>query len=484
MYERDAGRTSFLHSTQRILNLLPLPSIYLFNMKIMNPSAFTRKASLLLLPAAMLLFAACESGQRTSGTPPPTPSATTISIPLGGNSYVTTVDKNSQEKVTKEGLSNWSSTTAVYSVYFRTSQTGPLDLFLKYKLDIPIKYRRPSGSKIKATCQGQSFDVKLKEGEQTAFIGRVVVADTGYIRLDLQGIERSADTFALATDLLIQGKAAQATINYVGDFSFYWGRRGPSVHIGYPFPDGDTIEWFYNEVTVPLEQDPSGSYYMANGFAQGYFGIQVNSAMERRVLFSVWSPFETDDPKSIPDDQKIILLKKGDQVRTGEFGNEGSGGQSYLIYPWKTGNTYKFITQIKPDGKGNTRYTAYFYTPDENRWMLIASFSRPHTDAYYQRAHSFLECFNPELGYLSRKAYYTNQWARTIHGKWINLTTAKFTADATARAKARIDYKGGAEGNKFFLQNGGFLSDYTVIGSMFSRTADSQQPDVDISQLP
>ena len=31
---------------------------------------------------------------------------------------------------------------------------------------------------------------------------------------------------------------------------------------------------------------------MANGFGEGYFGIQVNGPNERRVLFSVWSPFK------------------------------------------------------------------------------------------------------------------------------------------------------------------------------------------------
>ena len=60
---------------------------------------------------------------------------------------------------------------------------------------------------------------------------------------------------------------------------------------------------------------------MANGFGEGYYGIQVNSDTERRILFSIWSPFKTDDPNSIPDDQKIKLLKKGKGVTSGEFGN-------------------------------------------------------------------------------------------------------------------------------------------------------------------
>ena len=98
---------------------------------------------------------------------------------------------------------------------------------------------------------------------------------------------------------------------------------------------GNNAEWFYNEITVPAGNDVIGSYFMADGFKEGYFGMQVNSPTERHILFSVWSPFQTDDPASIPEDKKIILLKKGANVHAGEFGNEGSGGQSYLNYNWK-----------------------------------------------------------------------------------------------------------------------------------------------------
>ncbi len=72
--------------------------------------------------------------------------------------------------------------------------------------------------------------------------------------------------------------------NNEGNF-FHWGRRGPSVHLNYPLPAGFDASWFYNEVTVPPGQDIQGSYFMACGFAQGYFGMQVNSPTERHILF-------------------------------------------------------------------------------------------------------------------------------------------------------------------------------------------------------
>ena len=115
---------------------------------------------------------------------------------------------------------------------------------------------------------------------------------------------------------------------------------------------------------------------------------------QNAVSFSPYGvPLTRKDPKEIPDEQKIKLLRQGKDVHIGEFGNEGSGGQSYLKYPWKAGQTYKFLMQERPDGKGNTTYTAYFYATDEKKWRLIASFLRPQTSTWYKHPHSFLENF-------------------------------------------------------------------------------------------
>jgi hypothetical protein len=43
----------------------------------------------------------------------------------------------------------------------------------------------------------------------------------------------------------------------------------------------------------------------------------VNSSTERRILFSIWSPCHTDNPKDIPQDEKIKLVKKGKNVYSG-----------------------------------------------------------------------------------------------------------------------------------------------------------------------
>jgi hypothetical protein len=243
-------------------------------------------------------------------------------------------------------------------------------------------------------------------------------------------------------------------------------------------------EWFYNEVTVPKGNDVLHSYFMADGFAEGYFGMQVNSATERHILFSVWSSFKTDNPAQIPDDQKIIILKKGTGVHTGEFGNEGSGGQSYLLYNWKPGNTYKFLLHARPDGNNRTVYTAWFFAPELNKWQLIASFSRPQTNTYLKHLHSFLENFEPEQGTITRKVLFTNEWVADGSGNWIELNKARFTVDNTGAKGYRMDYAGGLSGNAFYLKNCGFFNNYTAKNTMFERPMTGKIPNIDLSKLP
>lgn len=435
-------------------------------------TTFMKISNLYLILVLMLSFCFCSSNDASKEIQVPVHAT---EIPLGGNAYITSPAGNGT--VEDSGIINWSDPGMTFSVYFRVNLPGEVNLFLKYSADT-------DGSIIQATCEDSTFRVTLDQTgtpEQTVYLG-TVKCNAGYVQVDFKGVERKGSIYCKPSALVVDGMAT-AQMNFVGNFSYYWGRRGPSVHMNYAIPEGVTAEWFYNEVTVPEGQDPVGSYFMSNGFGEGYFGMQVNSETERRVLFSVWSPFETDDPEQIPDEHKIILVKKGDDVQTGEFGNEGSGGQSFLRYNWQAGTTYCFLTHIRPSENGYSEYTSYFFAPEVGSWKLIAQFLRPGTTTYYTRPHSFLENFINRNGYLGRKAYYNNQWVYTKEGEWIELTQGTFTADATARAAARMDYKGGAEPSGFFLQNCGFFDDYTQIQTVFNRPAIKNRPNIIWSEL-
>lgn len=405
---------------------------------------------------------------------PQTHEANKIIVPVGGNTWT-----NNGGKVTNAGLIDWSSTSTKVNIYVNLSQNGTLNLSLNLN---------PGGkNKLKVTIQGISKEVTVEGSEEKEFyVGKWDHVEPGYVLIELQGISKSGASFGTVSSIVISGTAINSETAFVKDNVdnyFYWGRRGPSVHLKYTIPTSEITE-FYSEITVPKGNDVIGSYFMANGFAEGYFGIQVNSSTERRILFSVWSPYKTDNPASIPTEYKITMLKKGNNVHAGEFGNEGAGGQSYLVYPWKAGVTYKFLLRGQPQSDNSTIYTAYFFAPEENKWMLIASFKRPKTNTYLKNLHSFLENFIPETGDQTRMAIYGNQWVRDTKGEWTAISSAKFTADQTARKRFRLDYAGGVKGNGFYLKNCGFFFPGTIIDSQFNIEKPQAVPDIDFSILP
>jgi hypothetical protein len=347
----------------------------------------------------------------------------------------------------------------------------------------------PSGnSRLAITIGGKARTVILQgTGTKDFAVGSWRVTDTGYISIHIRGLTKKGTVFGDIDALLMEGAAIGERTAFVknneGNF-FYWGKRGPSVHLNYLLAQGIQAEWFYNEVTVPPGNDVLGSYFMADGFGEGYFGMQVNSPTSRHILFSVWSPYKTDNPKNIPEDQRIQLLRKGEGVHAREFGNEGSGGQSYLNYPWKAGKTYRFLVHAVPDSGDHTVFTAYFYAPEEARWRLIASFWRPKTRSYLTHLYSFLENFMPNQGDKQRRVLFGNQWIRTPQGQWVELDSARFTTDNTGRIGYRRDYGGGVAGRQFFLRNCGFFSDFTPAGEIFYRPMTGTSPRVDFERLP
>lgn len=404
---------------------------------------------------------------------------TVQTIPVGGNAWVLAGARDASA-ISDSGLVAWTDTGAVCRVMFRVSAPARLQLALRLHLG-------HGSATVRVSALGKTFEVPCSASAGELFsVGEVQADRAGYIAVDLRGTARTGSTFGRLEALEV--RAAGATrVGFVrnndGNF-FYWGRRGPSVHLNYVPPADTNVEWFYNEVSIPRSQDVIGSFFMADGFTGGYFGMQVNSETERRILFSVWSPFATDDPAAIPADQRVVLLKKGQGVHAGEFGDEGAGGQSYLVYDWKADSTYRFLLHGDPEPGGSTVYSAYFFAPEAGRWMLVASFRRPKTSTYLRGLHSFLENFVPETGLTERSGRFGNQWARGATSGWHELTRARFSADNTARQGYRMDYAGGTSGRSFVLRNCGFFDDLVPIGTVFQRDPGGAEPAIDLSGLP
>ncbi|TKG89039.1 DUF3472 domain-containing protein [Puteibacter caeruleilacunae] len=404
-----------------------------------------------------------------------------VRIPTEGNSWIVGHPAQTKQMVSKGGIHNWTKSESVVSTFFYATKTGEIKLGLKAKF--------PSNSTtLKVTVGETSKSVTFEKASsyKDYFVGKFNVKTKGYQRVDIQGIAKDGGYYADLSEVLISGNEWTSSVSCIGPDYFYWGRRGPSVHLNYQIPTAvKKVNYFYNEITVPEGEDPIGSYFCSSGFGQGYFGIQVNSETERRVLFSVWSAYDTQDPNQIPDDYQVNELAHGEGVHVGKFGNEGSGAQSFLKFNWKAGTTYKFLLKAEPQGNEKTDFTAWFYAPEEGEWKLIASFRRPYTDTYLTGMYSFLENFVTEMGDITRKGFYTNQWMYDADSKsWVESVNASFTCDQTGRSGHRLDYYGGVENGKYFLQNCGFINNQGTYGEKLTRPAVGKAPNIDFSKLP
>jgi hypothetical protein len=98
---------------------------------------------------------------------------------------------------------------------------------------------------------------------------------------------------------------------------------------------------------------------MACGWHRGYFGMQVNSETERRIIFSVWdSGNEAVSREKVGEADRVALVAKSPGVSSGDFGNEGTGGHSHLVYSWKTGERQRFAVTAQPVDATHTVYAA------------------------------------------------------------------------------------------------------------------------------
>ncbi|KAF5355292.1 hypothetical protein D9758_006101 [Tetrapyrgos nigripes] len=387
-------------------------------------------------------------------------------VALTGNAFITTAATGTSELINSNGLANWNNANTITSVYFRMASAGSVTVGLNAYL------AGSNNSTVRVTINGTAFTVQLAGTTPKTYpVGTVNVTTPGYVKVDLQGMTKDGGFFGDVSGLSVTTTSALNFANIPADY--YWSRRGPSVHMNYTTPAN--TEYFYTEVTVPVGQDAVGSYFMVTGFDGGYSGIQVKEN-ERWILFSVWDA---------DNGQKTTLVSKGNGVVDNSFGGEGTGGQSYLVFNWVAGNTYKFITRIRPDtATGSTLYSAWFFAPESNAWRYLATWKRPSTNTYQSGNHSFLENFIDTNGYAGRRVQYGNQWARNVNGTWSEVTAGHFTGDATATNAQRMDYAGGLENGRFYLRNGGFFADYVPLNQNFTRPATGQQPTINVDTLP
>ncbi len=375
----------------------------------------------------------------------------------------------------RQGILDWKDASQRVVWFGELKATGTL------KVSVDLKLRSGSSARLKLSVDKQARESEVKASADDSLVsadfGGFSISSGGYHRFTLEMAEDAKGAIERVATLVLDGPAMADA-----HFNTNPRRNAASVHLAYPTPKTWNIDAFYCEVTAT--EDPMATYYMACGWHRGYFGMQVNSATERRIIFSVWdSGNEAKDRGKVASENRVQLLAKGDGVTSSDFGNEGTGGHSHLVFPWKTGDAQRFLVTAKPVGTNQTVYTGYYFHPDHRQWMTIASFKAPKDGGYMRGLYSFSENFGGANGQLRRKALYGNQWVRTSDGQWHEQTDATFSHDPTGKSD-RLDRFMGVENGQFFLSQGGFVPGTTPFGEKFSRPSAGRQPDIPAGLLP
>jgi len=374
-------------------------------------------------------------------------------------------DANSARVSARRGITGWTGSDTKVQWFGEFKAIGEINCTLAVNL--------PAGkeSKLKLTVGETSHELAVHGSTNVvnANLGMFPIKQAGYQRFTLESLNASGNASGDIDALILDGPAIKDA-----HFNLKERRNAASVHLNYSLPEQRNVAALYCEVTAV--EDPLWSYYMACGWHRGYFGMQVNSASERRIIFSVWdSGNEPQSRSKVANENRVKLVGKGDGVFTGDFGNEGTGGHSHLKFNWRTGEKQRFIVTAKPVDESHTIYSGYYFRPDKNEWMLISSWNAPKNGSWLRQLHSFSENFGGANGHLQRKALFGNQWVKTDKGQWFEITSASFSHDQTGRAD-RLDRFMGVENGQFFLAHGGFVPGYTKYGEKFARPAIGTHP--------
>jgi hypothetical protein len=412
-------------------------------------------------------------GPPTAATAPALPVSAQLRVPAF-TAYLEP-DVGGASVSSRSGITGWKDSGLKVVWFGQFKQPGKVDSSVLVNAPADAPYR------LRLTIAGQSREVSGKGiGARTNLnFGSFEIPAPGYQRIRLESLE-SITGEGLAVDSLV----LNGTTGAEAHFNLKPRRNAASVHLFYPPPPvlGTNIDAFYCEVTAV--EDPVWTFYMACGWHRGYFGMQVNSPVERRIIFSVWdSGNEAVNRNKVVDENRVRLVAKGEGVYAGDFGNEGTGGHSHLKYTWKTGEPQRFVVTAQPVDATHTVYSGFYFHPDKRQWFLISSWNAPKEGGYLRGVHSFSENFGGDNGHLLRKALYGNQWVRTADGRWQELTTASFSHDPTGKAD-RLDRFMGVEGGQFFLSHGGFVPGFTAYGERFERPATGKKPELVLPPLP
>ena len=268
-------------------------------------------------------------------------------------------------------------------------------------------------------------------------------------------------------------------------------------------PQNESYEWCYQEVLMPKQWATINTYLMTLGITGGYMGIQkagktvqnengqytdtIPSTWWNQALFSIWDDGDMDQNPNLATYLRAGALAWGDDVTINHFGAEGTGCQAMISHAkWEPGQWVQFLTCARPEERSITlkasngtdsiiRYpcsllSTWYKTTDDPEWHYMATIRHSGESHYYSTWYSFIENWADSGGELFRRAYYRNNYQRSVgSGKWYFVNKVGLFSqtdyqsfinnkEITTRHR-RMDYGHGLAGDvprAFYMQTGGY----------------------------
>ncbi|NDV46889.1 DUF3472 domain-containing protein [Paludibacter sp. 221] len=380
--------------------------------------------------------------------------------------------------VEKGSLSAWSDVNrkAVWYLYQKAGKYE-LSFLMNSKTNKSFKFEMNTSpcydglnyqpEKFAFTCQASG-----NSANDTIKVFSVTIPATGYYRYELTAKSSMANLTIdelWFTAINEPGISASAYKTNATDYL-----SSPSVHLSFSTTASTTkqYDWIYEEILVPEGFDPLSTYWMSLGFFRGYMGIQTNGEKERRVLFSAWDAVDKDKYPNAPKEMLVSLVDKAKYTAANSFGNEGTGGQSYVGTgnpdTWKTGTPVKFLMNCRRDGsityQGDVikhSIISAWYDAGEG-WRYVASWRVPIMPGgkdMFDGFYSFLENYGFQNGQIIRKGYYYNAFGKELgKDKWVHFNKVGFS-NTDGKEGQRIDFEQGVSTeypDKFYMVSAGY----------------------------
>lgn len=107
---------------------------------------------------------------------------TTLTVPVGGNSWVTVCAGNASEKITNEGWKEWRNAKAVFSTYVKLAKPGTL------KITAPVVVEKGQ-SELQCTINSVAKKVRVSGDAAKEYEFGEWTVPAGYVKIDIAGLK-------------------------------------------------------------------------------------------------------------------------------------------------------------------------------------------------------------------------------------------------------------------------------------------------------